>query len=113
MRLKALRQRFIGAIGVRATHAAEDGGVLGILFGLTLTFPPAAALVVAAIVGDGLGPRKLLAVADQVVRQEDVRQQPIYFAGAFLGGGALGVGFGLGGAAIAAWSGVSLPAVPL
>lgn len=111
--LKQLRKGFIDAVGVRATHALQDGATLGVIFGLSLTFP-AAVTVIAGILGlEGVRPKKILASADEVVRVEDIRPNPEYFVGGFLGGG---LGGGLAGVAfdtLAASQGISLDVVEI
>lgn len=111
MTLKQTRKQFIDAIGVAATHALQDGATLGVLLGLSLTFPPAIALLAAGLGIDGVRPRRLIAKADEIVREEDIKPNPEYFAGGFIAGAVAGVAVGMVLAAAAAWSGVSIPAL--
>jgi len=79
-----VRKRFVGAIGVRATHALEDGGTLGVLFALTYASPEVLTIMTLALFGSSVRrPKKLLKRADALVRQEDIQAQPAYFIVAF------------------------------
>jgi hypothetical protein len=105
--LKQFRKRFIGAIGVRATHALQDGASLGTLFSLALVYPPAVALLAAWLGTDGIRPRRVIAQADELVRVDDIKPHPEYFIGGFGVGSVGGAGVGIVLKAVAAWSGVS------
>lgn len=94
MALKSTRKRFIAAIGAPATHSLQDGGTVGVLFGLSLTFPPAVALLFGVLGIEGVRPRKLIERADEIVRTEDIEDHPEYFLAGFLVGVSLGVVFG-------------------
>jgi len=79
-----VRERFVGAIGVRATHALEDGATLGVLFALTYASPEVLTILTLALFGSSIRrPKKLLARADALVRQADIQAQPAYFIVAF------------------------------
>jgi len=79
-----IRQRLLGAIGVRATHALEDGGTLGVLFALSYASPEVLTILTLALFGSSIRrPKKLLARADELVRVEHIQAQPAYFIVAF------------------------------
>jgi hypothetical protein len=109
--LKRIRQRFISAIGTRATHALQDGASIGALFSLSLVYPPAVALLAAGLGIDGIRPRRVIAQADELVRVDDIKPNPEYFIGGFFGGAVGGIGVGTLLDVVATWSGVaaSLP----
>jgi hypothetical protein len=109
--LKQLRKRFIGAIGVRATHALQDGATLGAVFSLSLVYPPAVALLAAGLGIDGVRPRRVIAQADELVRVDDIKPNPEYFVGGFAGGAVSGVGVGSVLRTAATWSGIALPGI--
>jgi len=87
----SVRRRFIGSIGIRATHALEDGLTLGVLFALSYASPEVLTVLTLAIFGSSIRkPKALLRRADAIVRTEGIQSQPAYFIVAF-GLGALGV----------------------
>jgi hypothetical protein len=72
-------------------HAFQDGFTLLVVFALAGTAPALAALFGVVLLGDGLGPKKLLKRADDLVRTEEIRENPEYF----LVGGILGAVVGV------------------
>jgi len=91
--IKKTRKNLIEAIGVKAIHALEDGFVLGALFILSLTYPLAVTALTTVLFGDGLGPKKIINRADEIVRVDDIQAQKSYFIFAFLS--TVGTGTGL------------------
>jgi hypothetical protein len=72
-------------------HAFQDGFTLLVVFALAGTAPALAALFGVVLLGDGIGPKKLLKRADDLVRTEEIRENPEYF----LVGGILGAAVGV------------------
>lgn len=64
-------------------HAAQDGLTLGVLFSLSIIFPPAAAVVAGALGLDGMTVKKLTRKADELVRTDDIEENPEYFTVSF------------------------------
>jgi hypothetical protein len=107
-----MRKRFISNIGVRATHAAEDGALVGFFVGVILTYPPLAALLLGLMgLPSKARPAAVLKAADEVVRQDAIEAQPLYFVVLFVAFLGAGAGVGSGAEALAAASGVSLAAL--
>lgn len=98
-----LREQVVGAIGVQAAHAIQDGAVLAFILTLAATYPPAALVILTALGIDVKRPRKALRLADQLVREEHARNNAEYFifAGMIPGG--------IAGAAIGTAAGTILP----
>lgn len=79
-----IRKRLLSAIGVHATHALEDGLVLGVLFALTYASPEILTIITLALFGSAIRqPKRLLARADELVRRNHIQAQPAYFIVAF------------------------------
>ena len=76
-------------------HAFQDGITLLVVFGLLGTAPALAVVFGVVLLGDGVGPRRLIKRADELVRTEEIRENPEYFVVGGLLGAALGVGTGL------------------
>jgi len=92
---KRLRETFVSSVGVRATHALEDGATLGILLALTWVSPEVLSILTLALFGSSVRkPKRLLKRADELVRTADIQAQPIYFIAAF---GVAGVGVSVAG----------------
>jgi len=110
-RLAQLRKRLVGSVGPRAVHAAEDGGVVGLTLGFTLSYPPLAALLVASVAAlpDRAGPMAMVGEIVGIVRAEDARAQESYFAVALTVGVLLGLGVGTVVEAAAMAAGVEIP----
>jgi len=107
--LKHTRQRVVDAIGPAAAHALQDGATVGALLGLSLTFPAAVALLAAGLGINGVRPGRIIAQADKLVREEDIRPNREYFVGGFLAGALLGVAVGLVLSTAATWANITVP----
>lgn len=105
----SLRDRILDNFGSHGTHAIEDGAVLGVIFGLLLTFPLAVALITLVVFGDAMKPRKVIQNADEWIRREQIQNQLLHFALSFGGGSIIGIGLGVVFRITVAWSGVSIP----
>ena len=92
-----LRKRLVSDVGVRAVHAAEDGFTVGVLAGLTVTFPPLAVVLLGAlgVHPRGNGPLTIIKQLGDLVREDDVRAQESYFIAAAVVGTLVGVGVGV------------------
>jgi len=110
-RLAQLRQRLVDSVGPRAVHAAEDGLTVGLSLVFALSYPPLAALLVAAVTGlpKRAGPMAILRELGGIIRAEDARAQESYFAVALTVGVLLGSGVGTVVEAAAMAAGVEIP----
>lgn len=80
MNPKELRAAVIGLFGQRATHAAQDGLTVGALFGLSVAYPAALSVVAAALgLSGSVRPGRIVEAADEIVRTEQIRENPEYF----------------------------------
>jgi hypothetical protein len=96
-----LREQVIEAIGVQAAHAIQDGAVLAFVLTLAATYPPAAVVILTALGVDVKRPRKVLRLADQLVREEHARNNAEYFIFAgMIPGGIAGTAIGTAAAAV-------------
>lgn len=66
-------------------HALQDGLTIGTLLALSLHYPPAITIIMAALGFQGsFRPKRIISFADRIVRQEDIEQAPEYFLAGLL-----------------------------
>lgn len=75
-------------------HALQDGFTLGMIFVLSLVYPLAVALMAGVLGLDGIKPRKIIKSADELVRTEDIQDNPEYFVIGLVLGGVVGYAVG-------------------
>jgi hypothetical protein len=87
-----VRRSVVSAFGPRAVHAAERGFVVGAVLTLSVTYPPLALAVVAAVADGGASFPDVVGVVEEVVDDEAgaVRSQTAYYVAALLAGAATG-----------------------
>lgn len=82
--ISKIRTSVIDGIGVRATHALQDGFTLGAVLCLSVVYPPALTVIAGALGIDAVRPKKILKNADKFVREEQIAENPEYFLIGFL-----------------------------
>ncbi len=92
--IKNIRQNAIDSIGVQAIHAIQDGIVLGLITGLSVTYPQLVTIISIVIFGDAIRPRKIIKNADDFIRTEHIKNNLEYFIIPYLA--ATGAGGGVG-----------------
>lgn len=100
MNPKKIRNSVVGLIGSDAAHAFQDAATVATTLTLAATYPPAALVILTALGGDSLRPRKLTGFVDRVVREEDAAENPEYFVVGLLVGGTVGTVAGTAAAAV-------------
>jgi len=99
--MASLKKQVLNTTG--EMHAMQDGVTIGILFALTYVYPPAATVLLGMLGVSGLNKRlnvaKIVDAADELVRTEEIENNPEYFVVGFCAGtipiGAGGVALGL------------------
>lgn len=90
--VESVRKSVVSAVGPRAVHAAERGFVVGAVLTLSVTYPPLALAVVAAVADGGSSFPDVIGVVEEVVDEdaEAVRSQTAYYVAALLVGAGVG-----------------------
>jgi TctA family transporter len=92
--LSRYRKRAVARFGTTIVHAVEDGAVFGFTLGLLPTFQVGAMIILAAVGVEARNPKRLIKLIDEIGREEDIKQQPLYFVVALALSAVAGAVFG-------------------